>query len=122
MRGAKVRLPNSNVFERPINMLYPIEATKINDTNKSYSPLEKGNEPETDFVVNTNEFCFDKNCQENDNVVKPNVVIGPDDGADMKKEGNIGGSEDICDKQQVTASRPRREEAEEADLKIKHCH
>ena len=122
MRGAKVRLPNSNVLERPINMLYPIEATKINDTNKSQSPLEKGNEPEIDFLVNTNEFCFDKNCYENDNVVKPNVVIEPDGSVDMKKEGNIGEREDICDKQQVTASRPRREAAEEADLEIKHCH
>ena len=64
MRGAKVRLPNSNVLERPINKVYPIEVTKIKDTNKSYSPLQKGNEPETDFVVNTNEFCFDKNCYE----------------------------------------------------------
>ena len=30
-------------------MLYPIETTKINNTEKSYSPLEKDNEPETDF-------------------------------------------------------------------------
>ena len=30
-------------------------------------------------------------------MVKPNVVIEPDEGADMKKEGNIGESEDICD-------------------------
>ena len=43
VRGAKVRLPNSNVLERPVNMLYPIEVTKLNNTNKSYSPLEKDN-------------------------------------------------------------------------------
>ena len=116
VRGAKVRLPNSNVLERPINMLYPTEATKINNTNKSYSPLEKYNEPEIDFVVNTNDFCFDKTVLKNGNVVKPN------DDADVKDEGNLGESEDRCDEQQVTTRRPRRKAAEKADLKIKHCH
>lgn len=86
MRGAKVRLPNSNVFERPINMLYPIEATKINDTNKSYSPLEKENEPEINFVVNSNGFCFDNTVLKIDNVVKSNLVIKPDDDVDLKDE------------------------------------
>ena len=56
VRGAKVRLPNSSVLERPINMLHPIEPIKINNTNKSYSPLEKDNEPEIDFVVNNRLF------------------------------------------------------------------
>ena len=54
-------------------------------------------------------------------MVKPNVVIKPDDDADVKDEGNIGESEDRCGKQQVTR-RPRRKAAEKADLKIKHCH
>ena len=45
VRGDKIRLSNSNVLDKPINMLYPIEATKINNTNKLYSPLEKENEP-----------------------------------------------------------------------------
>ena len=120
--GAKVRLPNSNVLQRPINMLYPIEATKINNTNKSYSPLEKDNEPEIDFVVNANDFCFDKTVLKNGNVVKSNVVIKPDDDADVKDEGNIGESEDRCDEQLVTTRRPRRKAAEIADLKIKHYH
>ena len=120
--GAKVRLPNSNILERPINMLYPIETTKINNTNKSYSSLEKENEPEIDFVVNTNDFCFNKTVLKNGNVVKPNLVIKPDDDADVKDERNIGESEDRCDEQQVTTRQPRREAAEKADLKIKHCH
>ena len=85
-------------------MLYPTEATKINNTNKSYSPLEKDNEPEIDFVVNTNDFCFDKTVLKND-VVKPNVVTKPDDN---------GGA--------VTTRPLRRKAAEKADLKIKHCH
>ena len=104
-------------------MLYPIEATKVNNTNKSYSPLEKDNEPEIDFAVNnTNDFCFDKTVLKNGNVVKPNVVIKPDGNADVKDEGNIGESEDRCDEQQVTTRRPRRKATEKADLKIKHCH
>ena len=82
--GAKARLPNSNVLERTIN---PIEATKINNANKSYSPLEKGNKPVIDFVVDTIDFCFDKIVMKNDNAVKPsNAVIKPDDDADMKDE------------------------------------
>ena len=56
MRVAKVTLPNSSLLERPINMLYPIEATKINNKNKLYSSLEKDNDPEVNFVVNTNDF------------------------------------------------------------------
>ena len=32
----------------------------------------------------------------NENVVKPNVVIKPDDDDDMKDERNIGESEDKC--------------------------
>ena len=95
VRGAKVRLPNSNVLERPINILYPIAAAKIKNTNKSYSPLEKDNKPEIGFVVsNTNDFCFDKTVLKNGNVIKPNVVIKPDDDANVKDEGNIGESED----------------------------
>ena len=94
-------------------MLCPIEATKINNTNKSYSPLEKDNELEIDFGVNnTNDFCFDKTILKNGNVVKPNVVIKPDDDADLNNEGNIGESEDRCDKQQVITRRPRRKAAE----------
>ena len=108
VRGAKVRLPNSNVLERPINMLYSIEATKISNTNKSYIPLEKDNEPEIDFAVNNNEFCFDKAVLKNGNVVKLNVVIKPDGYADVRDEGNIGEGEDRCDEQQVATSRPRR--------------
>ena len=82
--GAKARLPNSNVLERTIN---PTEATKINNANKSYSPLEKGNKPVIDFVVDTIDFCFDKTVMKNDNAVKPsNAVIKPDDDADMKDE------------------------------------
>ena len=103
VRGAKVRLPDSNVLERPINMLYPIEATKINNTNKSYRPLEKDNEPEIDFPVNnTNDFCCDKTVLKNGNVVKPNVVIKPDGDVDVKDRRNIGESEDRYDEQQVT--------------------
>ena len=75
-------------------MLYPIEAIKINNTNKSCSPLEKDNEPQISFVVNTNDFCFDKTVLKNDNVVKTNVVNKPDNDVDMKDEGNIGKSED----------------------------
>ena len=60
MRGAKVRLPTSSVLERPIIMLFPIEATKINNTNKLYSPLEKDNELDIDSVVNTNDFILDR--------------------------------------------------------------
>ena len=121
-RGAKVRLPNSNVLERSINMLYPIKATKIINTNKSYSPLEKDNEPEINFVVNTNDFCFDKTVLKNNNVVKPNIVTKPDDDVDMKEERNIGESEDRCEEQQVTTRRPRRHATEKVNLKIKHCH
>ena len=81
-------------------MLYPTEATKINNTHKSYSPLEKDNKPETDFVVDTNDFYFDKTVTKNDNIVKlSNLVIKPNDDADMKDEGNMGESEDRCDKQ-----------------------
>ena len=99
-----------------------IQATKTNNTNKSYSPLEKHNEPGIDFVVNTDDFCFDKTVREkNDNVAKPNVVIKLDDDTDMKNKGNIGESEDKCEEQQVTR-RPRKKSAEEADLKIKRCH
>ena len=75
-------------------MLYPIEAIKINNTNKSSSPLEKDNEPQINFVVNTNNFCFDKTVLKNDNVVKTNVVNKPDNDVDMNDEGNIGKSED----------------------------
>ena len=83
--GAKTRLPNSNVLERTIN---PIEATKINNANKSYSPLEKGNKPVIDFVVDNIDFRFDKTVMKNDNAVKPSsVVIKPDDDNDMKDEG-----------------------------------
>ena len=103
-------------------MLYPVEATKINNTNKSYSPLEKNNEPEIDFAVNTTDFCFDKTVLENGNVVKPNVVIKPDGYANVKDEVKIGEGEDRCDEQEVTTRRPRRKAAEKADLKIKHCH
>ena len=84
VRRTKVRLPNSIVLKRPINLLYLIEATKINNTNKSYSPLEKDNEQEIDFVVNTNDFCYDKTVLKNDNIKKPNVVIKPDDNVDRK--------------------------------------
>ena len=56
MRVAKVTLPNPSLLERPINMPYPIEATKINNKNKLYSSLEKDNDPEVNFVVNTNDF------------------------------------------------------------------
>ena len=122
MRVAKVTLPNSSLLERPINMLYPIEATKINNKNKLYSSLEKDNDPEVNFVVNTNDFWFDEIVLKNDNVVKPNVVTKPDDHADTKDEENIGESEDRCEEQQVTTRRPRRKAAEKADLKIKHCH
>ena len=94
----------------------------INNTNKSYGPLKKDNEPEIDFVVNTNDFCFDKTVLKNGNVVKPNVVIKLDDDADVKNEGNIVESEDKCDEQQVTTRRPRRKTAEKADSNIKHCH
>ena len=86
--GAKARLLKSNVLERPINMLYPIEATKINNANKSHSPLEKGNKPVIDFVVDNIDFRFDKTVMKNDNAVKPSsVVIKPDDDNDMKDEG-----------------------------------
>ena len=106
-------------------MLYPIEATKINNTNKSYSPLEKDNEPEIDFVVNINDFCFDKTVLKSGNVVKPNVVIKPDDNADMKDKRNIGESEDRCGEQQVTTediakkgSRKSRFENKRLSLKV----
>ena len=88
MVGAKARLLKSNVLERPINMLYPIEATKINNANKSHSPLEKGNKPVIDFVVDNIDFRFDKTVMKNDNAVKPSsVVIKSDDDNDMKDEG-----------------------------------
>ena len=86
MRGAKVKLSKSNVLERPINMLHLIESTKINNTNKSYSPLEKENEPEINFVVNSNGFCFDNTVLKVDNMVKSNLVIKPDDDVDLKDE------------------------------------
>ena len=86
MRGAKVKLSKSNVLERPINMLHLIESTKIKNTNKSYSPLEKENEPEINFVVNSNGFCFDNTVLKVDNMVKSNLVIKPDDDVDLKDE------------------------------------
>ena len=122
MRGAKVKLSKSNVLERPINMLHLIESTKIKNTNKSYSPLEKENEPEINFVVNSNGFCFDNTVLKIHNVVKSNLVIKPDDDVDLKDEGNIAKSENRCDEQQATTRQQRRKEAENADLKLKHCH
>ena len=57
----------------------------------------------------------------NNKVVKPSVVTKLNDDADMRDEGNIEESEDRCEEQQETR-RPRRREAENADLKIKQYH
>lgn len=116
VRGAVVRLPNSNVLERPINMLYPIEATKLNNTKNLYTPLEKDNAAEVDFVVN-----------KKDNLVKAIVVkpivkaIVVDDSINVESERKIGESEDTKGEQQISRRQPRRKAAELADLKIKHC-
>ena len=47
VRGAKVRLSNSQILERPVNMLYPIEATKLTETSV-YNPIYEEN---VDFEV-----------------------------------------------------------------------
>ena len=44
-----------------------------------------------------------KSCLEkNDNDVKPNAVIKPDNKADMKDVGNMQENKDRCDRQQTT--------------------
>ena len=55
-------------------------------------------------------------------MAKPNIVTKPDDNADMKDEGNIGGSDNRYEEQQMTTRRPKRKAAEKANLKKKHCH
>ena len=49
VRGAKVRLSNSQILERPVNMLYPIEATKLTETSV-HNPIYEEN---VDFVLAT---------------------------------------------------------------------
>ena len=105
-------------------MNYSIEATQIRNTINHAVLLKKtiNQKSNQKFVVNTNDLCFYKTALKNDIVNKANVVIKPDDDTDMKDKENIGESEDRCDGQQMTTRRSRKKAAEEADLKIKHCH
>ena len=62
-----------------------------------------------------------KSCLEkNDNDVKPNAVIKPDNKADMKDVGNMQENKDRCDRQQTTWKKgSERSRSEDKALALK---